>query len=175
MHKKALLMGLLSLSLSLGVTVNAWANPSITPEKMKAYAEIYPDIFQISMHTVSHTPATGGKTQAVRLLLDSFDGNTDVDELSAALRPSDFSPMKKEQQIRRLLASKNIQWNEYLEITRLLSRDPALFKVFMHHLDPNRVQHQLISQAANDPNFIRNINSDDHQIIMKNLVANFRN
>jgi hypothetical protein len=138
-------------------------------EKIKAYAEIYPSFFKTTTQTVAYQPNTY-KSQAVTLLLNSFNGTTDVDELSAVLRPSDQSALKPESVIRQLLQSKGIAWQEYQDITHTLASDPASFQMFISQLKQGPGGKEIMSKVYTDPSLMRDVRSTDHQIILKNLM-----
>jgi hypothetical protein len=174
MHK-GFAYSLFTLGLSMALTGHALAF-AIAPEKIKSYADIYPEFFQASMiQNAAYRPASS-KSEAVTLLMNSFNGDTDVDELSAVLRPSDMSSsvIKPDSQIKKLLSTKGLQWKDYMEITHTLATDQALFTHFMGQLDQAKVQKNVVSRAAEDPTFIAQIASLDQQVIVRNLLKSYK-
>jgi hypothetical protein len=169
---KGLLGGLLVLVVAMGGGNPVWAS-SIPVEKLKAYAQIYPDLFR-----QNGNKQTEKQSRAVTLLLNSFNGDTDVNELSAALRhggPSSaiepVSPIKPESQIKQLVVAKGLQWEEFQQITHTLASNPEEFKDFRKQLDWSRLNRSMFNRTNHDVSLINQINSLDQQIIVKNLLA----
>ncbi len=166
-------LGVISLGVLLVLATPSWAS-KISSTKMKSYAEIYPQFFQTTTHhIVNH--ASSHHRQAVTLLINSFNGNTDVDGLSAVLTPSAKpSSLKSTSQIKQLLSQKGLSWQDYQEITHTLAKNPKAFKTFLSDLDRNRIHQTLIAETQEDPSFIRNIHSTDQQIIVRSVLNNFK-
>jgi len=141
----------------------------MAPEKIKTYAGIYPDLFVPMTQMVSNRP-TGGRSQAVSLLLKSFSDDTDVDGLSAVLRPSDRSMMKSDTQITQLMAAKGLSMEEYRNITHMLATDPKALQLFYSAVDTARMQKTLMASLKADPERIRDIHDFDQQVIVRNLI-----
>jgi hypothetical protein len=161
----------MSVGFSVLIIAQSWAM-GVSPEKMKAYADIYPDLFQSTTQTVSYHGG-GGKNQAVNLLLESFNGNTNVEELSAVLKPTYYTPssLRSEGQIKQILAAKGLTWEEYQELTKTIAKDPAQFQQFIAQVNAAQAQRSLVSKAENDPAFMQNLHSPEHKAIVKNLIS----
>lgn len=167
--------GAFALLIMLGLSAQAWAEGPAS-EKLKHYADLYPDLFYASpVQNMTHRPSSN-KSEAVVLLINSFNGDTDVDELAAVLRPNDYtaSVIKTDSQIKQLLQAKGLQWKDYIEITHTLAIDPHTFNQFVQHLDQARLERSIISRADSDPAFLGQINSRDQQIIVRNLLEHFK-
>jgi hypothetical protein len=147
-----------------------WAM-EISSDKLRAYAEIYPDIFQSSTYGVSNH-SLGRHSEVVSMLVESFNGRNNYEDLAAVLKPSDrtASSLRSENQIKQLLAMKGITWDEYLQMTHEIAQDPSQFEAFSKYLNPARVQHTLVAKAEEDLGFVQNIRSSDHQVIVRNLL-----
>lgn len=170
---KGLATGMLALGLAGAILAPCQAMEDSAPDKLMAYAQLYPEVFQSTIKPAAYKP-TGNKGQVVNLLLESFNGNTNVEELSMVLRPGDtttVTTLKPEAQIKQLAESRGLQWSEYQRITQSLASDPQQFRAFIAHLNRDQMQRVLREKSQDDPHFVRNIKQAEHQVIVQKLLA----
>lgn len=167
---------LVPLLMSGFAAMPAWSETSMTMEKIKAFAAVYPELFQTGsgMQPVSNRAGQKPNMHVIKLLMNSYHNHTNYEELSAALQPGEGSPIKTENQIKALLEHREISWPEFVAMSQGIARDPDMFETFVRELDQARVENDLVARASQDPDFITQVPFAEQRQILEQLVRRFR-
>lgn len=145
--------------------------------------------------------APKGNPGVVKLLISSFNGETDFQALRQVLHytPSTASSVavspvqpavmtatkttsqamvakttaliKPQQDLMVLLNRYGLTWQDYEALTDEVAHNPSVFEAFFKELDAEMVQNQLMARAQTDPSFVSHIGHASHQQIMKQMMA----
>jgi hypothetical protein len=132
------------LNVSLGclpLPQEAFANISPPADRLQVYASVYPHLFAAT-HQAEH-PAGKHPGRAAALLVESFNGVTRVAELTEAIGGAKITAtpetasitLKSEAQIKTILSSRGLSWEEYRTMTRMLAANPDSTHLFAAMMD----------------------------------------
>ncbi len=170
MSRKKIVVASLCL-FTMGWLGNIESQAGVSPEKVKLYAQIYPDFFEVDTHPI-HYKGQAPKKETVSVLINSFDGDATFEEMAAVLRPGDMPTrsMKSEATLRKMAANNGLAWEEVEEMTQSLQSDPDAFSLFMQQVDKSRLQRDVLPLARSKPGFVQSIASWQHQGLFKKVM-----